>query len=481
VKQYSLSVRIIFVFCIIVSILASCKKVNEATELGGDLIPAVDNITTFDTILEVQSFNYLMPMQLDSSRSAASDIQYLGAISNDPQFGKSSGTMFLQLKPSVYRKPFAFADPASIVALDSVVLVLGYRTIYGDSLLPQQAQVFEIDQTSDFKADSAYMISSNAFTYATPLSGTKTILPATLNDSVVLFREAAANQLRIRLDDAFGNRLLRYDSSNAYASDSAFNKTFKGFAVVPGTNNGGNALMGFSLADTNTKLAVYYKYTNGGKTDTAVTYFRFNQTSSAAANYIQRDYSGSALAAATGDAVADPMVYIQNAPGTYARLLVPGLSGLTNRVVHRAELMVQQIKDPAANTFGLPPNMYLDAFDAAASVYRSLPFDVSITAAGQINTAAFGMLPVLATDPSGNAIAQWRFNISRYVQRVANGTVPAYEFRLFSPFIARTNIGTSATQQTFQVNATYAVGRVVVGGGNHPTQPMRVRIIYSKL
>jgi hypothetical protein len=125
--------------------------------------------------------------------------------------------------------------------------------------------------------------------------------------------------------------------------------------------------------------------------------------------------------------------------------------------------------------------MYLDAYDATANTYRSLPFDVSISATGQVNSAAFGMLPFAATDASGNAVAQWRFNISRYVQHVANKTASPYEFRLYSPFITRTFIGTSTTEQTFQVNTNYAAGRAVVGGGNHPTNPMRVRIIYSKL
>ena len=141
-KQYSPAVRLMSFFCMALTVLASCKKVNVATELGSDLIPAVDNVTTFDTVLEVQAFNFLMPVQLDSSRSASSDMQFLGAINTDLQFGKTAGTMFLQLKPEVYSKPFAFTDAASIVALDSVVLVLGYSSIYGDSLAPQQVQVF---------------------------------------------------------------------------------------------------------------------------------------------------------------------------------------------------------------------------------------------------------------------------------------------------------------------------------------------------
>lgn len=487
-KQHSLAVRLMSVFCIALLGLASCKKVNLATELGGDLIPAVDNITTFDTILSVQAFNYQMPVQLDSSRSAYTDIQFLGAITNDPQFGKSAGTMFLQLKPAVLKNPFAFTDKANIVALDSVVLVLSYRSIYGDSLQPQQAQVFEIDQASNFRADSNYMISSNNFTYTTPLSLPKTFLPTSLNDSLFLFREAAANQLRIRLDDAFGNRLLRYDSSNAYGSDSLFNTMFKGFAVVPGTNGGGNALMGFSLADTNTKLAVYYRYTNAGNTDTAVTYFRFNQSLSASANYIQRDYSGSELAAVTGDAIADPLLYIQNAPGTYARLLIPGLAELNNRIVHRAELIVEQIYDPGNLLFNPPAYLLLDYFDSSSTRYATPKFDfLSSTVTGPFNFATYGSIPFKTTDNNGKSVYRWNFDLSRHVQAIVTKTQKYFPFRLYSPFITRieysvgnpTNV--SRVFGSINVNSSYGTGRVKVGGGNHPTQPMRVRIVYSKL
>ena len=35
----------------------SCKKINEATELGGDLIPVVDNVNTFEVALSAISNN----------------------------------------------------------------------------------------------------------------------------------------------------------------------------------------------------------------------------------------------------------------------------------------------------------------------------------------------------------------------------------------------------------------------------------------
>ncbi|OLY92536.1 hypothetical protein BUE76_12035 [Cnuella takakiae] len=462
----------------LVAALASCQKVNLATELGGDLIPAVDNINTFDTFLTVQTYNYPFAATQDSSRSVSTDIHYVGSVSNDPLFGQTKATLFLQLLPTTLKKPFGFSSPNDIIALDSVVLVLSHRNYWGDTTQQQQVQVFELGRNTDFRSDSAYQINSNNFTYSNALSGVKTFLPLNLNDSLTLFREKAANQLRIRLDNSFGDRLLRFDSTTVYGTDSAFNANFKGFAVVPGTT--GSGLAGFSLSDTNTKLAVYYRYTKSGAADTAVTYFRFG-TNAANANYIQRNYGGSELAQVSGDQVADPLVYIQNAPGTYTRVVVPGLAGLANSVVHRAELQVEQVPDPLSGKYTSPTYLYLDAFDAAANVYRTIPFDVTIGSSNVLNFANFGSIGFAGTDPAGSTIRKWGFDLSRYVQHVVNKTLPAYEFRLYSPFITRTNYSNTTTVSSFQVNPTYAAGRVRVGGGNHPTQPMRLRVIYSRL
>lgn len=472
-------VRSLSVCLLSIVLLISCRKVNEATELGGDLIPAVDNVNTFDTTLEILSYNFPFTTE-DSSRSSSSELQFVGKINNDLLFGRTTATLFLQLKPERLLRPFAFTSRDSLIGLDSAVMVLSYRTVYGDSTANQQLQVFEIAQNNKFTVDSFYLIHRNDFTYNNALSGIRTVLPSTLNDPVTLFRERGINQLRIRLNDDFGRRLLNYDSTNAYRSDSAFNTFVKGFAVAPQGNGAANALIGVSLPDTNTKLAIYYRYVRNGVPDTAVTYFRFTPRS-ASANYIQREYQGSEFASVAGDNTADQLVYIQNAPGTFARLVVPGLTGLTNRVVHRAELTVQQVPDQQSNIFTTPTYLYLDAFDVQDQVYRTIPFDVILGGNGQLNVGTFGMIARIGADPTGRPIAVWRFDVSRYVQRVANGTNRPFEFRLYSPFITRSNIGLSTSAQTLFVNPNFAVGRVRVGGGNHPTQPMRLRIIYSKI
>lgn len=469
-----------------------CRKINEATDVGADLIPAVDNIHTFDTTITVEAYNDTFGLANDSQYLSRSEEMFLGRINNDPFFGKTDAQMFFELKPTVYGVyPFARQDS---VKIDSIVLVLNYLETYGDTNTAQTLKVYELDQSNNFTNDSAYLIRKQNFTYNifSPLSLPGQIFyPRNLNDSVKAFRDTTVGQLRIKLDTAFARRLFNYDTTNAYKTDSIFRSKFKGFAVR--SEGAGNAVMGFSLAGLNTKLAIYYNYPKpaGAGRDTTVNYFYFTSLS-AAANYVGRDYIGSPLASAIGGSTPDPIVYMQNSPGSFAMIKAPGLSSLSNRLIHRAELIAEQVYDISDSTFYSPELLYLDAYDPAITTgkpFRSIPFDVTYTLpefGTPSNLASFGVSPVYALDGSGNRIRTWHFNISRYVQNAINSKRPLYDLRLYAPFFIynRYENGTAVATSTatpIGLNPTTTKGRIRLGGGNHPTQKMRIRIIYSKL
>ncbi|HZF64690.1 MAG TPA: DUF4270 family protein [Chitinophagaceae bacterium] len=470
------------------SFFSSCKKINEATELGSELIPHVDNVHTFDTILQVETFNYLFASLEDTTTSTA--FHYLGSINNDPLFGGTDASMYFQLRPNDIKRPFPFAKD-SLVGLDSVVLVLGHSQVWGDSTLPQQVQVFEIPTNQSFSYTEDYRINKNNITNLGPaLSSIKNFLPSTLNDSVFPRGEKAINQLRIPLDQSFGMRLLNYDTLNAYASDSAFKTYFNGFAVTPQNNGSANALMSFNLASANTKLAFYVRYKNAGRVDTSVVNFELSGTS-AVANFIDRDYTGSEIMNAVNGSTPDDLLYIQSSPGSYATLKIPFLSKLNNRIVHLAELLIEQVPDASSAKFTPPTFLYLDAYDSSRKRYRTIPFDVLLapvngnakgdTIAYEIgNAGQFGMPGIRGTDLSGNSIFKWRFNLTRYIQRVVNGTEPAQDLRLYSPFPTLRSLA-AGVEQFISSRQSHAIGRVRLAGGNHPTQPMKLRIVYSKL
>jgi hypothetical protein len=471
-------------------LLISCKKINESTTLGGDLVPVVDNINTFDTTLIVEAFNDTFSVITDTTVYNESAVHFLGQINSDPFFGKADAMLFLELKPATYK--YTFQNKPDSLHIDSVVLVLDYVETYGDTTALQTVNVYEIPQSSDF-GDTTYTIRKSNYAKGGFL-GSRTFEPRVLNDSIKAYKDTTVNQLRIRLDDAFGQRLLNYDTistgtNGAYFSDSAFRSKFKGFALE---SVSGNAIMGFDLLGANTKLAIYYKDDNGDspveKWDTAFAYFSFAANpSSASANYIVRDYAGKPLAFTANGTTGTPddFVYIQSTPGSFATIKIPGLAGLSNSVVHRAELIMEQVYD-ASDILFPPTNLYLDAYDTTVSTYRTIPYDVSFGATGNTNLGSFGVSPIDTKDGSGNNIKNWRFNITRYVQHVVNDTEPVYDLRLFAPLYVEELyrpgvLGSTSTQVYIPVNAAAGKGRVRLGGGNHPTQKMRLRIVYSKI
>lgn len=479
-------------------ILFSCRKINEATELGGNLIPPVDNIHTFDTTLDVQVFNDSFTVVTDTTRAFPGFQHFLGQINSDPFFGKTDARMFFELKPSSYR--FTFADMPDSLHIDSVVLVLDYAQTYGDSTIPQTVNVYEVGgNITDFRYDTVYRYRENTIPKAAML-GFRTFLPRDLDDSVRAFQDTTSRQLRIRLADAFGDRLLKYDTAGAngaYASDSNFRQNFKGFALE--SVAGGNAIMGFNLTGTNTKLAIYYKYDVApGDLDTTVTYFTFTDLS-AEANPVTRDYSGTPFAASVNGTTSPPdaFAFIQNVPGTFSTIKVPGLAGLSNRIVHRAELIMEEAWDVSDSLFPPPPRLYLDAYDASKTYgFRTIPYDFLIESTSNSNNlTTFGGIPFRALDNGGHSIYTWRFNLSRYVQNLVTGKEPALDFRLSAPAYFAEDFGTAAETglRSIYVNANLDVqngdgipvmGRVRLYGGD-PTQTnphrMRLRIVYSKI
>jgi Domain of unknown function (DUF4270) len=470
-------------------VFSACKKLNEATELGGDLIPAVDNITTFETTLPVETYNDIFALANDSTRSFDGDEHFLGRITSDPIFGATDAELYLELKPSFY--PFSFKNvnipPTDSLFIDSVVLVLDYLETYGDTTIPQLINVYEITDPS-FK-DSTYFV--NRTTFATgALLGFKAILPFQLKDSVKAYLDTTKSQLRIPLSNAFGQRLLDYDSAagEPYHDDAAFHNKFKGFALK--SEGGGNAIMGFDLLGANTKLAIYYRYQKGGpgiaNQDTTVDYFNFT-TVAGSANYIKRTHSG-VVTAASG-AAQDPLLYIQNSPGTFAKIRIPGLDTMSNKLIHRAELIMEQVGDPSDTLFPHPGALMLDASDPSISTsvskFRTIPYDFQSDGTGSFNLGPFGAAPQNILDPSGKVVKVWKFNISRYVQHVLTHTISRYDLRVFAPYFANEQYGIPPNgtdlPQLVNVNSSYGKGRVRLGGGNHPTQKMRLRIIYSKI
>ena len=489
-------------------ILSACTKI-DSTHLGSDLIPVVDNVNTFDTVLEVVANNYIGN---EEYRLNTSSPHVVGAISEDPQFGTSRATMFFEMKPSTY--PFTFGDSVkgAGVGFDSAVLILDYQTYYGDSAAPVNLKLYQL--STPIERDSvlkpSYDLNASGLTTDhSILWGSTTVQANRFKDSVSLKRGPTeigkvANQVRIRLDDNLARQLFIADT-NFYHSDSVFKTHLPGFILE--ADPSAKTLLYLSLRG-NSKIEFYYR-ANPFSTikDTTSSSFTFTPLSGHAVKF-ENNRDGAEV---TNALIPDPVngnenIFIQASPGTYARIQIPGLSSFktVNRVIHRAELRVTQI-DSSAFQLTPPPALYLDVIDTVSNTFKGVPYDLSPYSSyycfpsSGIDFGYFGGLSYKENVDSSGSRVVYRFNIARYLQAVLTKGEPIYDFRLSAPFyvfykncannsgvypveVFPLTVATSSSSSTI-LNPP-GKGRVKLAGGSSTVKPnvrMQLRIIYSRL
>ncbi|NCI45846.1 DUF4270 family protein [Sediminibacterium soli] len=481
-------------FIVSAAFLSACTRISS-TELGRDLIPPIDGVFTKDTLLDVITDSF---ESTDTTRIYSSDNAVFGTISNDPLFGKSRASMFFELKPAAY--PFYIPGHKDSIVVDSAVLILGYSGLYGDSMQPLRLTVSEISQSTRLILNRAYPAEypgvtpvTTAAAMAPPLALDIRRIPDSVNNRF----ENAKNQIRIKMNANIAKRFIKdYDSTNAYRSDSAFRTYFAGFALTTDAGTPANALVKISLADTNTKFALYYSSSSTGATrrDTSVTYFKFSSSTGGFANFVVRDRSGSEAAQhLTTTSRPDSLVYVQTSPGTYVRIRVPGLASLSNRIVHRAELIAEQVPDDAnlqtIEKQMLPPRyLLLSVYDSVKKVKRNITNDYILSSNGP-NMTDFGGFVTSKAATGYDKISAYTFSLTRYVQGIVTRKDTAFTLRLSAPtndsLLYKTPYPDLTMPLTSYITPTLAndagIGRVRLGGGTHSRFRMRLRVIFSRI
>ncbi|HEY0680294.1 MAG TPA: DUF4270 family protein [Chitinophagaceae bacterium] len=476
--------------------LIACTRI-DTTELGDDLIPVVDNVNTFDTTLSVITDNRILA---DTFPVIGSDDIPVGEIYNDPEFGKTVANAFFTVYPDpTYGRPaHPFNAPDSVEGIDSVVLQLAVSGVYGDTNNVTTFFVQEISQSSAFK-DSAYLIGHGSFATDGVL-GSKAIDFTKFNDSLEITRkgvtEKVINVMRIPLATSLGVRFKNYvkdlTANGGFYNDSVFRTLFRGIAITVDSNNANNrALAYININDAKSKLQVYYRTKRNGVIDTAVANFVHigrspqNVAISGTLSTIRREAQHGYATYLTNGNPSDDRVYIQTTPGSYAQVSIPGLSTLSNRVIHRAELIFTRIASPGDAGFPVPNLLFLDMItndnDSAFTIQNDFVLNN-----GGANFGVFGGALQVAQQ-------NYRFNVSRHVQGIITRGEPNYNLRLYAPYLtvpyyippgkASDYDFSKLTRVDIPIIGRIAAGRVVLHGGAaaDPTKKARLYIIYSKI
>jgi Domain of unknown function (DUF4270) len=496
-----------------------CTKLDTTT-LGTDVL-TVDNVNTFSETFPVITQQGIFTN--DSTLVRKNENHVLGLVTFDPLFGKTEAAIYVQFKPPFY--PFYFGNsgdtvrssvtqPIPLAGFDSAYICLSYKGAWGDTAAanPLKLQITKITDPN-FKSNTDAILKLNNTISTDGISlGEVTVTPQIIKDKSVFGRgkDSVVNTIKIPFNTAagviFAKSLFNQDTTgfnNGFKSDSLFREKSFGFEIKVNSALG-KTLYYVNLTEATSRLEFVFGKRNFGKLDTIVQSFRMYPVAAGATvaassshNYLVRDRTGSAVTVPSTD-----NIYLQTGPGTFGNLSIPGLTGLSNRIIHRAYLVVDQTGITATQSvYTPPPYLYLDLKDTVVSnpqIYKPLYFDLSLDPYNpdanfvnplyhpypnaNVDTRIFGGQALQRYDAAGNLFYRYEINITRYVQHIVTNGYKNYDLRLYAPFnyFYPQYLGTQYLIPFFN---PLAAGSIKVGSGNTTDIPHRMKlvVIYSKL
>ena len=245
-------IRQAFFALIAACVLSACT--TEPDQLGLNLTPQGDKLNAlFTDTTTLIAYN----LPVDTLRTSvlpgysASNFNtiLLGAI-YDSAYGKVEASFATQLWLSSLHPTIGTGAHS-----DSVILQMPYAGLFGDSLAPQAIKVYEL--TEALRGDTSYY-SNHYITPATAsLIFSQTIIPH-VKDSVTVNAVKYGPMLRIKLDNAFGNKILNGGAN--LNSQEIFRTYIKGLYVTTTQKDvlGTGSILNFDLTGATTGIQVFY-------------------------------------------------------------------------------------------------------------------------------------------------------------------------------------------------------------------------------
>ncbi len=426
---------------ILIIFFTACNK--KPDRVGLSLQPVSDELSVvFDN-----STGLLIHSQLEDSVRTDVNVIKTGMLGSmlDPVFGKTTAEIFSQFRLSENGHNFG-TDPL----LDSLVLSLSYSGFYGDSMSSQTIRVFELDQ--EMFPDTTYYSNQSLSDYGVELAAV-TFVPAP-GDSVMVGGDLEPPQLRIRLSDEFGQKIMDADP-NVFDDNESWLEFMKGLHITsePAMADGG--IMLFDMFASNTALNIYYRTEE--PQDTLTFGFLSNSNCARFTAFDHNEYSDASSEFKTqvlnGDTSAgSQLFYLQSMGGVKAQLRLPDIQEFfkDGAVAINEAKLIFNIYDDGSELLG-PPQLGLAMIDEEGD-YIPLPD------AGEVSSYYGGYL--------NEAENQYYFRISRHVQQVLTGQTPNYPLALL------------ITGASFRANRLILYGPDSLLNGDNR---MILNVIYTKV
>jgi len=446
-----------FFFILSLGVSISFTSCNESSVVGLDVQPSNDllNVGFVDTTSintrTVKGDSLITDETLISSGNVLVG-KYI-----DPVFGTSTASIYTQL-----RLPTNIAATSFGIApvCDSIIISLIYEgTAYGkkDKKL-QKLNVYQLSES--MSTASTYYSNSTLSKFSTDLTAADGYVfqPRTgssTSDSVTVLGVKLKPQLRVPLDNAFGQLLLNNQGTGNIATNTDFQNFFKGVYIttentstLPGEGN----ILHFKFGES--KVTLYY---HNSTTDSLK--YDFSLGSVARFNHFEHDYTGASsdltTQFSTPTQTQNNTVYVQSMAGAKTKIEFPDLMDLIKNGmigVNKAELVISvdtTVSTYVIDTFAAPAALILFGINDDGTTY-AIPdaFEGATYFGGTLNAGT----------------VQYRFNIARYIQQVLDGD--------------RNNNGLYILASN---GAVYGNRAVISGGPSTSARPMKLNITYTKL
>lgn len=411
----------LFIFIFTLSIfVVSCNK--DAA------IPDVTDSSDLN-LLESDSFVLSTTTVEDEPVNGTNIVAVLLGQTADAKIGDSKASFYSQL--AITKNAF---DLGENPVLDSVVLVLDQTTSYGVLNNSYSLQVYEL--TSEISSDETYYNNTTLNVSGTPLA----------NISNFKF-ENGETSLRIPLSTAFGNTLINAFGTTSMESTENFQNFFKGIFVTATTVNG-DGMVSLNLNSDLSNLELFYH--SDTQIDSSYT-FSIGTSETSISQYVKENNSSEAILAA--NSTNKEVGFVASMSSFKTLIEFPDLSYLEDIIINKAELSVYQADYGSTESIAFPePDQMI--------LFQNLE-DTSISYLDSYSSSNYGPLGAKElVEVDGSNTNVYTFQITQYVQNLINGTASA--------------------ESVYMLDVSSNEGnRIKVGGGNHPTLPMKLNIIYT--
>lgn len=441
------------ILAILSVLLAGCTGRDEG--FGKDLLPKGDLLYSFidtDTV-SISAFTVREDRVLVSNPSSL----IFGSF-NDPLLGRTDAGFAAQFR---LLADLEFVKDSDIV--DSVILVMTYKEIYGDTLNPQTVNVYELKEPLNYYANyfsphRNYDLKGMSDTSS--VLGTTTFVPKfrvnyTVQDSVEFVSDTTKQVIRIKLGNELGNDLVQADPG-IYKSNDNFLNFFKGLYIEPEPVDHKGTLM--KLFPTESRVFIYshniddsesrVRWIAVTKNSAIVPRFTHNFDNSAYSVDMPEDTVPSGL---------DSLIFIKPNAGTRIKVMVPSLdkwaeedsSGcLINKalITFHVDTLVSDLR-----RFTNPQSLYLKRIGDVN--------DDGIKIEDILEDAKLGISYYGGVYDAENAT--YSFNIAQHLQGIIKGEIVNEGFYLVH-----------ATRKN-------SFGRVILKGPLS-SQPVKLEISYSR-